>query len=173
MIENREAFKREREELKKKEQNENQERIKRFDDIFRVLFLVITIMISFGSQGSINLNLWKNLYFIIVPLALWIVGHAVGTHPLLEGTEASLKLYAWAFASVAVSIVFLKFALNSPTLSYEWFFVGVIFSIMITVLAFLYLRKLLSPYLKRNLLIVILFELISLLYAVNMGMLTI
>lgn len=97
---------------------ENREKIKRFDDIFKVLFLVITIMIAFGSQESINLNLWNNLHFIIVPLVLWIIGHAVGTYVSLKGTESCLKIGAWAFASVAVSIVFLKFALRSSELSY-------------------------------------------------------
>jgi hypothetical protein len=173
MIENREAFEKEKEELRNKEQNENRGRIKRFDDIFKMLFLVITIMISFGSQSPINLNLWNNLYFIVVPLTFWILGHAIGTYSTVIDTEAGFKLGAWAFASVAVSIVFLKFALRSPTLSYEWFFACVIFSIVITWLAFLYLKKVLSPYLKRNFMIVIVLEFFSLLYAVNMGTLTI
>jgi hypothetical protein len=173
MSENREAFEKEVERRRWNEQRENSKRIKRFDDIFKILFLVITIMISFGSQDSIDLNLWNNLYFIVVPLVFWIFGHAVGAYVTLKETEAGLKLGAWAFASVAVSIVFLKFALRSPVLSYEWFFVGVIFSIAITWLAFLYLKKALSPYLKSYFMLVVGFEFVALLYAVNMGIIAI
>jgi hypothetical protein len=140
MNKDREAYYRSVEEDKKKKQRENRKKIKRFDDIFRMLFLVITIMISVGSNTFGNVNLWTTIGFIAFSLIFWMLGHAMGAYKFLD-TEVSLKLYAWAFASFVAPIIFIKFALGLSTLGFGWVVVSFFSSLVLTVSPYYYLRS--------------------------------
>lgn len=155
-----------------KENRENtHEKIKRFDDIFRILLLIISIIISFRIG---NLSLSNIVVFIFLPLGFWIFGHAhVGCNDSIAN-EVCFKLCAWAVVSVAIPVVFLKSALGFPSLDHIMFFACIIFSILLTIWAREWLKEAFSkqPYLKRQLYF-FMFSLVGLVYFVAMGYLTI
>jgi hypothetical protein len=94
--------------MAKDEQENTREKIKRLDDIFRMLLLVITIMLS-GGFGRVN------LVFILAPLFFWMWGHAVGQFD--EDSEILLKFAAWFYTSFIVVVVLIKSALDLSELS--------------------------------------------------------
>ena len=160
-------------ELKMSEESErkNRKKIKRFDDIYRMLFLVITIMVSFGSNTFEQVNLWTTIGFILISLAIWMIGHAIGAHSLGQETEVASKLLAWSLATLVAPIVFLKFAFKIPTLSYELVAISVLLSIGFTVLPYKWLREALSPTQQRTLLRNLTYFFVLIAYAVLIGVL--
>jgi len=152
---------------------ENRNKIRRFDDIFRMLLIIITIIIAIGSNSFGNVNLWTTIIFILLALILWMFGHSIGAKPIFEDLEVWLKLYAWAFASLVAPIVFLKFALNVSTLSYSWVGVCVFASIFSTFLPYRWLGKMLSKRQKNRFLRYLAFIFLIISYMVNTGTLII
>jgi hypothetical protein len=102
------------------------EKIKRFDDIFRMLLLIVTILLSVGV-GKVN------LIFILVPLFWWMVGHAVGHK--YEDLEVECKLYALLFTSFIVIVMLIKSALGLSELSSLLRVASFFFSFTLTTMA--------------------------------------
>lgn len=152
-----------------KKQEENTEKIKRFDDIFRMLLLVITIVLS-ARVG--NVNLWNNLGVIFLALALWMFGHAYGMRWSFGDIEIWFKLYAWAITSFIGSIILIKVVLLISIVSWEWVIFSSILSICITIPPLYWFRKMLNNYQKRGLLI-LLYSIAQLSYFVYMGYISI
>jgi hypothetical protein len=145
------------------------EKIKRFDDIFKMLLLILTITISVGSTAFENINLLSVLGFIVAPLVLWIIGHAFGSNPEYIDSETQFKLLAWGFESLAIPIVAFKFILGGLTLSYELVALCSLISFGLTVLPYVWLKEFLSDMQRRTFLrnLLALFMVIDI--AVNFG----
>ena len=79
-------------------QETTREKIKQLDEIFRMLLLIITIMLSV-EFGEVNLG------FILAPLIVWMLGHVVFKY---EDWEISLKLFAWLLASFIALVIVIK-----------------------------------------------------------------
>jgi hypothetical protein len=112
--------------MAKDEQENTREKIKRLDDIFRMLLLVITIMLSVGF-GRVN------LVFILAPLFFWMLGHAIGQFD--EDSEILLKFTAWFYTSFIVIVILIKSASGLSELSITLRISSLIISLLPTVLA--------------------------------------
>lgn len=141
--------------------SQNQQSIKetfrRFDDIYRMFLLVVTITISIGSisyNSALKIDLWSGLGFILLSLVTWMIGHAIG-----EGDNRQfsllLKMYAWISVSLVAFTTFLKFWLNTSTLGSSLVLMSVVFSLIATLLPFLWLSKTLSQSAKLNIAILV------------------
>jgi hypothetical protein len=112
--------------MAKDEQENTREKIKRLDDIFRMLLLVITIMLSVGF-GKVN------LVFILAPLFFWMLGHAIGQ---FDGdSEILLKFTAWFYTSFIVIVILIKSASGLSELSITLRISSFIISLLPTALA--------------------------------------
>lgn len=169
MSEDFEAYKKSLEEAEKKKQKENRNKIKRFDDIFRMLLLTLTIIISVGSITFEKINLLSALFFILTPMAFWMIGHAVGSYPNSDYIETEFKLLSWGFVSLAIPIVSFKFMLEGSTLSYELVGICTLISMGLTYLPYRWLKEILSDYQRRTFLRGLLYVFVVIDIAVNAG----
>jgi len=98
------------------EETETSDKLKRFDDVFRMLILVMTITVSIGFRTYTGLNLWGTLGYFIMSLSFWMLAHIVGSNSLYSDLEVSMKLNAWVLASLVTASTFAKFGLKTETL---------------------------------------------------------
>jgi hypothetical protein len=114
---------------------------KRFDDIFRMFLILVTIMMSIGSisnSSGVQINLWSGFGFIILSLIFWMLGHAIGEGDYRQLTVL-LKSYAWISVCMVAIVTFFKFWYNLSTLTYSTVILSAIFAIVATVLPFSWL----------------------------------
>ena len=90
------------------EEKERADRLKRFDDVFRMLLVVMTVEISLGFNSYTGLRLWSSFSFFLASLGLWIFAHLIGASKLSAEWEIILKLYAWSFAMLVTAVVLAK-----------------------------------------------------------------
>jgi len=95
---------------------EKAEKVKRFDDAFRMLLMVMTITTSIGLSTYTGLNLWVTLLYFVMPLVFWVLGHLVGSNPLFDDLEIVMKITAWVLALLMTTSTFAKFALKAALL---------------------------------------------------------
>lgn len=128
-----------KEKKQKEKERKLHEKIKRFNDIFSMLFLVITIVISVGAIRFPNENLSFTIIFTMLSLGFWMFGHAIGYK--YQDLEVQVKISAWVFASLVASTVLLKFAIGVSALSLEWSSFCIFVSIVLTILSSLYFKE--------------------------------
>jgi hypothetical protein len=154
----------------KEKERELREKIKRFNDIFSMLFLVITIVISVGANSFAKENLSYTIMFTLLSLGLWMFGHAIGSKPINLDLEVQAKIFAWAYASLVAGTVLLKFATGVSTLDFNYSWLCILASVFLTFLSYLYLKEAMSERQQtvflRNLFFIVFF---SLMYAVYVG----
>jgi hypothetical protein len=117
------------------------EKIKRFNDIYLMLFLVVTIVIGFGSTSFAKEGLSYTIMFTLLSIGLWMFGHAYGFKSFNQDLEVQAKILAWFFASLVSSTVLLKFVVGVPTLNLDYSVVSIIVSVVLTSLSYRYLRE--------------------------------
>lgn len=93
------------------------ERLRRFNDVYSLLFVVITILLTVGADTFEKVNLGSTVAFILGSLIAWIVGHLIGAQTSLRHIEIQFKLIAWLYASLVAGDVVLKYALEIPNLT--------------------------------------------------------
>lgn len=87
-------------------------RLKRFDDVFKMLLLVMTITTSIGFTTYSGITLWGTLIFLVMALGLWSLGHLTS----IQHLEIVVKLFAWSATLLVTTSTFAKFALKVSTL---------------------------------------------------------
>jgi hypothetical protein len=116
------------------------ERLKRFNDAYKLLFVVIAILLT------VNITLFDSADFALTilfsggSLAAWIFGHLLGAQATLRHVEIQFKLIAWLYASVVASDVILKYALSLPDLAGWWSTVCIFASVSSGLALLYYLR---------------------------------
>jgi hypothetical protein len=128
------------------EEKERADRLKRFDDVLRMLLLVMTVEISLGFNSYKGLNLWSTFPFFLMSLSLWIFAHLIGVSKLLAEWEILFKLYAWSFAVLVAAVVLAKSLLQVSQLEG----IVVIPIIVITILSTLLLYRWFSRFIPEN-----------------------
>jgi hypothetical protein len=81
-------------------------KLKRLDEIFRTVIIVVSLAIS---ASSVNLN----LFFLLFPLFIWSIGHGMNRFKYLE---FFFKLLAWFHLSFATTVTIFKATLGVATL---------------------------------------------------------
>lgn len=99
-------------------ETERADRLKRFDDVFKMLLVVMTITTSIGLSTYSGVNLWSTLAYFIMSLAFWMVGHMIRSNSLFVYHEIMMKLYAWSIGLLVTASTYAKFALKVSTL--DW-----------------------------------------------------
>ena len=117
------------------------ERLKRFNDVYTLLFVVITILLTVGASTVQIENLAATITFSLGSLAAWVFGHLAGAKSSLRHVEIQLKMIAWLYASLVASDVILKFALHTTNLSDFWSAVCIFASVSSGLGLFFFLRK--------------------------------
>jgi len=92
------------------------EKMKRFDDVFRMLLLVMTITTSIGLSTYEGLSLTAALVYLVMALFFWMLGHFFGSNPLFRDFEILSKINGWVIAFLVTATTFAKFALNRSIL---------------------------------------------------------
>jgi len=121
-------------------------RLKRFDDVFRMLLLVMTITTSIGFTTYSGITLWGTLTFLVMALALWSLGHLTPTRHL----EIVVKLFAWSATLLVTTSTFAKFALKVSTLDDMTKISVAVLSFILTVAAYLWFRSSIPSYTRRR-----------------------
>jgi hypothetical protein len=121
--------------------SEVDERLKRFNDVYSLLFVVITILLTVGATTFEKANLGATITFILGSLAFWVLGHLIGAKPSLRHIEIQLKLIAWLYASLVASDVILKYALGVTDLTDVWSAFCIVASVGSGAVLFYYLRE--------------------------------
>jgi len=130
-----------------KEKADIREKIKRFDDIFGMFLIFITILLSVGS-ATVTIGI---LVYFLFPLALWISGHALGATKL--PWEIIFKLSAWFGLTFLSLILLINFVFGSSILNFEWIFIFGFSLIILNLLPFFWLKKGVSYYDQKYLIV--------------------
>ena len=117
------------------------EQLKRFNDIYTLLFIVITILLTIDITLFDFSDFGLTILFTVGSLAVWAFGHLLGAKAGLRHIEIQLKLIAWLYASLVASDVIVKYALRASVLSGWWSSVCIIVSVASGLALFVYLRK--------------------------------
>jgi hypothetical protein len=117
------------------------ERLKRFNDVYSLLFVVITILLTVGISTFEKTDLGATITFILGSLAFWVLGHLIGAKPSVRHIEVQLKLIAWLYASLVASDVILKYALGVTDLTDLWSAFCIVASVGSGAALFYYLRE--------------------------------
>ena len=117
------------------------ERLKRFNDVYTLLFVVITILLTVGANTFERVNLGATITFILGSLAAWTFAHLIGAKPYLRHVEIQFKLIAWLYASLVASDVILKYAFEIPNLTGRWSAFCIFASVSSGLALFYYLRE--------------------------------
>jgi hypothetical protein len=96
------------------------ERLKRFNDAYTILFVVITILLTVNITLFESADFGLTILFILASLAAWIFGHLIGASVELRHVEIQFKLTAWLYASLVAGDVVLKYALGLANLTGWW-----------------------------------------------------
>lgn len=117
------------------------EQLKRFNDVYTLLFIVITILLTVDITLFDISDLGLTILFIVGSLVVWALGHLLGAKAGLRHIEIQLKLIAWLYASLVAGDVILKYALRVSVLSGWWSSACIIVSVASGLALFVYLRK--------------------------------
>ncbi len=117
------------------------ERLKRFNDVYTILFVVITILLTVNITIFERTDLGATILFIVGSFVAWIFGHLIGAKPLLRHVEIQFKLIAWLYASLVASDVILKYALGLPDLTGWWSAFCIFTSVTSGAVLFYFLRE--------------------------------
>ena len=158
-----------KEEAEKKEKIRNRNRLKRFDDVFKMLLVIISITVSVGYNNFSGIKLWNTFFFLFFALAFWIFGHVVGDFNSYPEGEPFIKLMAWSTAMLTATIVFYKFSFQVSILDFSGMAICGVIAFVLTLLAYIWLRNLLSRFHRRNLLPFILTVYYAVVYWVSQG----
>jgi len=118
------------------------EKLRRFDDIFRMSLLAITAMITVGSVTFGGINLWNAYWFILFSLVCWIFGHALGAvgYQFID-MELDFKLYAWTLAMLFGVIAATKIALGVTYLEPRILFAVIPLSVALSYPTYLWFKR--------------------------------
>jgi len=124
------------------------EKLKRFDDIFRMLVIVMTITTSIGLS-TYKIGLLSSLPYFVMALAFWMLGHLAGSSKLFRNIEAQAKVIGWFLALLVTASTLSKFILNEPSLGYyEKVGIGV-FAYLLTAPAYYWFSEFVPPARRR------------------------
>lgn len=126
------------------------DKVRRFDDIFRMLLLVMTVTISIGLNTYSGINLWSTLGYFLMALTLWMFGHLIGSNEFHEDDEIVFKLTAWTFALLVTAVVLTKFTLKVSELGYVVKILIFLITIFVTLLVYSWFRELIHPIARRK-----------------------
>lgn len=126
------------------------EKLKRFDDVFSMLLLVMTVTTSIGLNTYSGLDLWLTLGYLVVSLGLWALGHSVGFNSLFRSLEASIKQTAWVLALLVTGSTFAKFALRTSMLNLGARLLVFLVTLALTIVAYYWFGESISPHTRRR-----------------------
>jgi hypothetical protein len=78
------------------------EKLKRFNEAYSLLFVVVTILLTVGATSFEKIDLSATVSFILVSLVAWIFGHLLGANQSFRHVEIQFKLTARLYASLLV-----------------------------------------------------------------------
>lgn len=116
------------------------ERLKRFNDAYTLLFVVITVLLTVGANTFERQNLGATIAFILGSLVAWVFGHLIGANSSLRHIEIQFKLMAWLYASLVAADVVLKYAFEVPNLTDLWSVLCIVASVCSGFALFYFLR---------------------------------
>jgi hypothetical protein len=117
------------------------EQLKRFNDVYTLLFVVITILLTVDITLFDSADFGLTVLFIVGSLGVWAFGHLLGAKTDLRHVEIQFKLIAWLYASLVASDVIVKFALRLSVLSGWWASLCIVVSVLSGLALFAYLRR--------------------------------
>lgn len=116
------------------------EHLKRFNDIYTLLFVVITILLTVDISFFDLADFGLTVLFTVGSLLFWAFGHLLGAKSILRHVEIQLKLIGWLYASLVACDVVVKFALRLSVLSGWWASLCIVVSVSSGLALFAYLR---------------------------------
>jgi hypothetical protein len=130
------------------------EKLKRFDDIFRMLVVVMTVTTSIGLT-TYKIELLSSLPYFVMALAFWMLGHLAGSDERFREIEAQAKVIGWFLALLVTASTLGKFILKEPSLgSYEKLGIG-LFAYLLTAPLCYWFSESISPKRRRNYLLLL------------------
>lgn len=117
------------------------DKLKRFNDIYTLLFVVITILLTVDITLFDTTDFGLTVLFVVGSLVVWALGHLLGANSGLRHVEVQLKLIGWLYASLVACDVVVKFALRLSVLSGWWASLCIVVSVLSGLAFFAYLRQ--------------------------------
>jgi len=108
------------------------EKMKRFDDVFKMIVTVMAITTSIGLKMYSGINLLMTLAYFIMALGIWMFGHLTGSKSILWDLEIPIKLTALLLSLLVTSSTIIKFAFGIYILDFVWKILVVIVTAIIT-----------------------------------------
>lgn len=99
------------------EQEKKTNKLKRFDEVFKMLLLVMTITTSIGLSSYTEIDLFFTLLYLVTAPSLWMLGNLIGSNPLSSEWEILFKIHAWVLALLVTMSTFAKFWLKVSELN--------------------------------------------------------
>lgn len=108
------------------EKEKEAEKVRRFDDVFRMLMIVMSITTSVGLS-LYKIDLVPALAYFFLSLGFWMVAHLMGSNMLYRDLEIGLKITSWSFALLVTGSTLTKLYEKSTVLeNYARVAIGVI-----------------------------------------------
>jgi len=130
------------------------EKLKRFDDVFRMLLVVMTISMSIGLSTYSGFNLWLTLLYFVLSITFWTFAHLLGSNPLHTDLEICVKIYAWTLALLVTMSALAKSALKVSVLDFATKIPIAIVTLVFTIMAYHWLGELIPPDVRRRYMII-------------------
>jgi hypothetical protein len=117
MDEQQEFWKKRKEQIKRETEEKKVDKLKRFDEVFRMLLLVMTITTSIGLSSYRGIDLSFTLLYLLMALGLWMFSNLIGSNTSFSRLEILFKIHAWVLALLVTMSTFGKFWLKVSELN--------------------------------------------------------
>jgi len=98
-----------------REDEKEAEKVRRFDDVFRMLMVVMSITTSVGLS-LYKIDLRPALDYFLLSLGFWMFAHLTGSNEPLKNLEKEFKITSWFFALLVAGSTLAKFSEKSAVL---------------------------------------------------------
>ena len=140
-----ELFENRRKQIEKEEKKKIADKLKRFDEVFRMLLLVMTVTTSIGLSSYSEINLFGTLVYFVMALGFWMLGNLLGSNVFMRDLEIILKLNAWFLVLLLTASTFAKFGLKITLLDPLTKIPIAVSTFMLTILAYNYFEDIIDP----------------------------
>ena len=97
------------------EKTRKTDKLKRSDDVFKMLLVVMSTTTSFGLTTYSGIDLWRTIGYFLASISFWMVAHLGATSSRFYH-EIDFKVYAWFLALLVTTATFTKFWLKASIL---------------------------------------------------------
>lgn len=131
------------------EKTKRADKLKRSDDVFKMLLVVMSTTTSFGLTTYSGIDLWRTIGYFLASVCLWMIAHLAASSPRFHG-EIYFKVTAWFLALLVTTATFGKFLLKVSILDSTAKLVVVLVTFVLIIFVLNWFGELIPAYQRRR-----------------------